>query len=244
MEQLEGVEEPAPVDTEPSDPPAPLNPGSLVHAAVGCLAGMTLGIVLAQITLAFRPDSDDLWVTAAVLVGLWIGLLGAAFWASRTRGTGSMTRDFGVRVTWGDLGLGLLAGLAVQILVALMYSPFSEVDSELSAPARDLAQQAPDRLAQAVLTVLIVGGAPFVEEIFFRGLLLGALRRLGTAVAVIVSAAAFALVHMQPLAIPALTVLGIVLALMTVGRRRLGAAIVTHATFNGITMAVLLFPSS
>ena len=236
MEQLEGVEDEVPpaVDTP--------TPGSLVHAAVGCLSGMFLGVVLAQITLAISPDADDLWITACVLVGLWIGLLGATLWASRRHGSGSVARDFGVRITWSDVGLGLVAGVAVQILVAVMYAPFSEVESELSAPARELAQQAPDRMAQIVLTILIVGGAPFVEEVFFRGLLMGALRRLGTAVAVIVSSAAFALVHVQPLAIPALTFLGVVLALLTVARRTLGAAIATHATFNAITMAVLLFP--
>ena len=156
-----------------------------------------------------------------------------------------MRRDFGVSITWGDLWLGLIGGVGVQSIVAVMYLPFSEINEELSAPARDLAEQAPDRAGLLALSALVVIGAPLVEEIFFRGVLMGALKRVGLAVAVVVSAVAFAFVHFgQLLAMPAFVVLGVVLGLLTLGRGRLGPAIVTHATFNAITMAVLLFPAS
>lgn len=231
----------APVEVE--SPPS--SPATLTDAAIGFLVGILASTFLGALVFTVVGEDGQLAVTAASLLGLWIGLLWSALRASRKRGTGSLREDFGLRVTWGDLVIGVLAGIGVQMLVALMYAPFSELNSELSAPARSLAEQAPDRAGLLALSAMVVIGAPLVEEIFFRGVLMGALRRLGTAVAVLVSAVAFAFVHFgQMLAMPAFVVLGVVLALLTVARGRLGPAIVTHATFNGITMAVLLFPPS
>ena len=230
-------------DASAEEPAPPGSPATLADAAIGFLVGILASTFLGASVFTIVGEDGQLAVTAASLLGLWVGLLWSALRASRKRGTGSLTTDFGLRITWGDLWIGLLAGVGVQMLVALMYAPFSELNSELSAPARSLADQASDRAGLLALSAMVVIGAPLVEEIFFRGVLMGALRRVGTAVAVLVSAVAFAFVHFgQMLAMPAFVVLGVVLALLTVLRGRLGAAIVTHATFNGITMAVLLFP--
>ena len=240
MEDLDVV-----VDDAGEQPEPPASPATLMDAAIGFVVGILASTLLGAAVYLVVGEGSELAVTAASLVGLWMGLLWSAVRASRKRGTGSMRRDFGISITWGDLWLGLLGGIGVQSIVALMYMPFSELNSELSAPARSLADQAPDRAALIALSALVVIGAPLVEEIFFRGVLMGALKPLGSAIAVLVSAVAFAFVHFgQLLAMPAFVVLGVVLALLAMGRRRLGPAIVTHATFNGITMAVLLFPAS
>ena len=65
-------------------------------------------------------------VTAADLIGLWVGLAGAAVYASRRRGTGSLGRDFGWRFgAWWDVPLGAAAGLGSQyLLIPLLYLPF------------------------------------------------------------------------------------------------------------------------
>jgi len=217
----------------------------LGDAAVGFMAGLLASVVFGGIAAGVLGTDQPLMITAAGLIGLWAGLYWSAQRASSKRGTGSVFRDFGVRFTAGDLGIGLAAGFLVQLAVALMYLPFSDLNSELSAPARSLTEQAPGDGAMILLTVLVVAGAPFIEELFFRGVLLGALRRFGAAIAVLVSAVAFSLVHFgQLLAMPAFVLLGVVLGALAVWRDRLGAAIVTHATFNAITMAVLLAPGS
>jgi len=240
-EAVEGSGEPA----EDLAAAAPASPATLADAILGFLVGILASTLFGGAVVVALGEDAQLAVTAASLVGLWVGLLGSAVWASRRRGTGSMRRDFGISITWGDLGLGLLGGIGVQSIVSLMYLPFSELNSELSRPARSLAEQAPDRAGLLALSALVVIGAPLVEEIYFRGVLMGALKRLGSAIAVLVSAVAFAFVHFgQLLAMPAFVVLGVVLGLLALGRKRLGPAIVTHATFNGITMAVLLFPAS
>ena len=243
MEPIVEGGEVAESDPEAVEPAA--SPATLADAAIGFLVGILASTTFGALTFTIVGEESELAVTAASLIGLWVGLLWAALRASRKRGTGSMRRDFGVSITWGDLWLGLLGGIGVQSIVAIMYLPFSELNDELSAPARDLAEQAPNRAGLLALSALVVIGAPLVEEIFFRGVVMGALKRLGLAVAVLVSAVAFAFVHFgQLLAMPAFVVLGVVLGLLTLGRRRLGPAIVTHATFNAITMAVLLFPAS
>ena len=250
MEPFDAERNVAPVisddgDLEAGESEPAHSPATLGDAAVGFVVAILASTFLGALVFTVAGEDSELAVTAASLVGLWIGLMWSAIRASRKRGTGSVRRDFGVKITWGDLWLGLLGGIGVQSIVAVMYLPFSELNEELSAPARELAEQAPDRAGRIALSVLVVIGAPLVEEIFFRGVLMGALKRVGLAIAVLVSAVAFALVHFgQLLAMPAFVVLGVVLGLLTLGRRRLGPAIVTHATFNAITMAVLLFPAS
>ena len=231
--------------SDESSPMGPVpSPATFADAMIGFFLGLLCSTVFGAVVYQVAGEDAELAITAASLVGLWIGLLWSAQRASSRRGTGSIRRDFGVRITWGDLWLGLLGGVGVQAIVAMMYMPFSELSSELSAPARSLTEQAPDRAGLIALSVLVVLGAPLVEEIFFRGVVMGALRGLGSAIAVLVSAVAFAFVHFQLLAMPAFVVLGVVLGLLTLGRGRLGPAITTHATFNAITMAVLLAPAS
>lgn len=231
-------------DSDGGAAPAP-SPATFGDAALGFFAGLLASVAFGGVAAAALGTDQPLMITAASLIGLWAGLYWAAQRSSSRRGSGSVFADFGIRFTPGDIGIGLAAGLLVQILVALMYLPFSELNSELSAPARSLTEQAPGDGALILLTVLVVVGAPFIEELFFRGVLLGALRRFGAAIAVLGSAVAFSLVHFgQLLAMPAFVLLGVVLGTLAVRRGRLGAAIVTHATFNAITMAVLLAPGS
>nr|MBA3534562.1 CPBP family intramembrane metalloprotease [Ardenticatenales bacterium] len=71
--------------------------------------------------------------------------------------------------------------------------------------------------AQGLIIALVVVGvlAPLVEEILFRGFLFGGLTRFtGPIQAALISGTLFAAIHLQPLAFPALFVLGVVLALL------------------------------
>jgi membrane protease YdiL (CAAX protease family) len=91
-------------------------------------------------------------------------------------------------------------------------------------------------------------GAPVVEELFFRGLVLRSLqRRFPDTAAVPLSAVVFGLAHLQALSaagllvvVTSLTALGVVLALLAVRSGRLGPAMWAHATFNAFTVVVLL----
>lgn len=89
-------------------------------------------------------------------------------------------------------------------------------------------------------SVAVVLVAPVVEELFFRGLLLGALRRRwGTGVAVVGSSLVFGVTHFQPLQFVALTAAGLMFAGAAVRTGRLAAAIAVHAGFNATTFVAL-----
>lgn len=215
----------------------------LGDATIGYLVGLVASMLLAGLWLAASGDAElNLTGLAVAQVGLWTGFLGAPVVAARRRGSGSLGQDFGLVVRPRDALVGLPLGIACQvILVPLIYLPLSFfVDtSALSEPARDLTGRA-DGIAFAVLAVVVVGGASVVEELFFRGLLLQALRRrLGPVMAVAGSASVFGLTHFQPLQFPALAAFGAVLGWLTLRSGRLGPAIWTHAAFNATTIAFL-----
>ncbi|MCU0270884.1 MAG: CPBP family intramembrane metalloprotease [Acidimicrobiales bacterium] len=91
------------------------------------------------------------------------------------------------------------------------------------------------------MLVIIVGiGAPIAEEIFYRGLALGAMqRRWGATWGLVASSGLFALTHNQPLQFPALLAFGLVLGWMVQRTGRLGPAVWAHLGFN-MTAALAL----
>lgn len=94
-----------------------------------------------------------------------------------------------------------------------------------------------------LLALLVVCVAPFVEELVFRGVLLAGLAsRMHVAWAVLVSALIFGCAHLPDFGflwypVPALVVMGLVLAWLRVKTRSLWPSVTLHATNNA--MAVL-----
>ena len=84
-------------------------------------------------------------------------------------------------------------------------------------------------------------GAPVIEELFFRGLLLRALKaRIGSVGAVIASGVLFGLAHFEPLQLPVLALFGVVLGMVALRTGRLGPGICAHAAFNSLAVYSLL----
>ena len=91
-----------------------------------------------------------------------------------------------------------------------------------------------------LLVLLVVVGAPIVEE-FFRGFLMGALERTsGKAWALWISALLFGAGHFEPLQTAALVLFGLVVGYLVQRYDRLGPSIFAHMGFNAVTIAVLL----
>jgi membrane protease YdiL (CAAX protease family) len=90
------------------------------------------------------------------------------------------------------------------------------------------------------LMLLLVGiVAPIVEETFFRGVLYGWLRsRLPLFVAVLLSAAVFAAAHVIPILLPALFVVGVILALAYELSGSLWTSIALHMMQNSLVVVV------
>lgn len=227
-------------------------PGGLAEAAIGFLLGLTLSGILGNIWLATHPEQEELSIGGQgfAQLGLWAGLVGAAVFASRRRGTGSLRTDFGLWFRAKDLAVGAVVGVLSQLLLipglALVLRPLLG-DPDVEGPTHDLIKSAAG--AGLVMFVLFVTiGAPLVEELFFRGLILRAFeRRFGPTLAIVGSALVFGLAHPQPLPAKALAlvlislaVFGLVLGWLAVASGRLGSAIIAHAVFNAWTVFFLL----
>ena len=143
-----------------------------------------------------------------------------------------------------DVPVGIGIGLALQIVVVpLLYWPILRIfgDLDVEGPARDLTELADTPVEVSLLVVMTVLLAPLTEEVFFRGLLQGALRdRIGAFWAVAIASVVFGITHFQLVQFPALVLVGVVNGLLVLRTGRLGAALWAHASFNAVTVAVLL----
>ena len=85
--------------------------------------------------------------------------------------------------------------------------------------------------------VVVAGVAPVVEELTYRGLGFAAVRdAFGNGVAVVVTALAFGLAHGLFIALPVLTVFGLILAWVRLTTGSIYPTIALHALFNGIAL--------
>jgi membrane protease YdiL (CAAX protease family) len=115
------------------------------------------------------------------------------------------------------------------------------VQSLMEEPPRNpqLDLIAPDGFSWSglLITLAFVGAiVPFAEELFFRGLVYGWLRRrMSVGLAASVSALGFAVLHGIWWLIPALALLGIVLALIYERSGSIWTAVITHGLFNSFT---------
>ena len=244
--------EPQPV-LPPPPAPAPRPPGwGLGDFLVGVFGGYALASLVAALWYAVSGDDElNLAGQGFSQIGLWTGMVGAAVMASHRKGAGTLAEDFGLKGKWSDIGLGLVVALGVQLLVlpaiAYLLRPLLG-EPEVSGPVQELLDKS-QGLAFAGLILSVAVGAPIVEELFFRGLLLRSLqRRVPDWAAVVVSAVAFGIAHGSALPVDAvllvmisLTVFGAILAVLAIRTGRLGPSIVTHAVFNLFTLLYLTF---
>jgi hypothetical protein len=108
---------------------------------------------------------------------------------------------------------------------------------DFSAAAADEAEKLADNgslLTLLILAVLVVVGAPIAEELTFRGLLWAGLakRRAADWVCVLVTAAAFALIHFEPKRVLVLFTIGVVLGVVRLKSQSVGASMIAHGVNN------------
>ena len=226
----------------------------LKWAAAGWAAGFVGSVVGVFAVVEFfgvsvaasggEDTSSELTVGPLVLLQLplWIGLFGTPLLA-RLRGL-RWREQLGWKMRPRDIPLGLAIGALMQlVLLPLLYWPIIELfgDLDVEGPARDLTDMASTPFEVVALVVMTVVMAPLTEEVFFRGLVQGALRDwLGPIRALAIASALFAATHFQLVQFPALVVVGLVHGLMVLGTKRLGPALWSHVGFNAITVFVLL----
>lgn len=211
-----------------------------------------LGVLAANlVTGALHGTGTDLpdppiGVLAASLVALW-SVYAAGIWlASSQLGSGSVVTDLGISFRPVDLA-GVPIGVAAQlVLVPAVYLPLRAIWSDtftrdrLEETARDLVDRADGGLV-VVLFVLVVVGAPVMEEAFFRGMLQRPLlATIPSWSAVGAVAAVFAAVHFRPLEFAGLFAFGVVLGVCAWRTGRLAMPVLAHVAFNATGLILVL----
>lgn len=205
---------------------------SMVTGVFGVAAGAEIG------------GTESYAETIGSLVGLWCGLIPGTYLVCRARGSGNVVADLGIKFKPKDLWAAF-AGLGCQFLVLpILYLVVEQLASrdltkDLEEPAKNLTDNAHGP-GFWMLAVFLIVGAPLVEEIFYRGLLLRSLKRSMPAWPAVISCGLiFGAAHFNFITLPGLAVFGVVLGYLVHRAERLGPAIVAHAAFNGATVIAL-----
>ena len=198
-----------------------------------------------QVAGGSEPDLFNLayWQFALLQLPLWL-TLAVVTWAVVRRHGVDLRAALGLTQRWYDVFVGLASGLLTQLLLVpaiyLPLAPFIDAE-EVEEPARRIMSLADGPAGVAVVVVGVLLVAPFVEELYFRGLLLRALwGRMGRTAVVVVSSVLFGLAHVQLLQLPALVAFGLVAGVLVVATKRLAPAMWAHAAFNSFTVVQLL----
>jgi uncharacterized protein len=211
--------------------------------AITWLVGSVVGATVVSAAGYQNTDEAPVWVTMVVASGLWAPMLLGMWLLSERSGRRRFARrafveEYGLRFKVVDL-VGVPIGVLAQLVaVRLLYWPLERAwpdtfsRSRVERNARDLYDQAHGGWLIGLIVIVVIG-APLVEELMYRGLLQGAaVRRLNDTVAVVAVAAFFALIHLRWVELPGLFVFGLVLGVCALRTGRLGMSIAGHMAFN------------
>jgi membrane protease YdiL (CAAX protease family) len=154
---------------------------------------------------------------------------------------------------------GLLNLLSTVVLESLGYSTDSRVQQPFMQSLKGWIEESPSVAIPAIVFVVVILG-PFVEELVFRGAIFNGLYRLirraslflggkevtrsadliSFTVAAIVSSGFFALLHLEPVLLPALLTLAVALCALFRWSGSLLPSFVAHATFNSFATLVII----
>lgn len=229
-------------------------PDFLIVFGLGIAGGLVASFGVAAATGELKPSAAATFgiIFPGQVAATLLGLLRVR----AKRGYPSLRAAFGLSflardLRWIFLGVGLNIGLI------LLFIPIVKL-IEAKEPAQGIVQLMtgvanPLTIVLAGVALLVL--APLTEEMTYRGLLLRLVRqRAGKNTAIVVSAVVFGLIHLLGItdfsaetfrtalvvAVPQFTVVGVVLALLTVRHERLGPAMATHAGYNALSFVALL----
>ena len=150
--------------------------------------------------------------------------------------------------------------LSVLVLERLGYPTESTVQQPFMRGLVGWVQESPGVAIPAIVCVVVIFG-PAVEELVFRGAIFNGLYRLGSLVSArlggnedpgrnakrisfvlsaLVSSAVFALLHLEPVLLPALLILGVFLCALFARTASLLPSFVAHATFNSLAVLLII----
>ena len=180
---------------------------------------------------------------------------------SRPRGGLFVGAGVGVLTGFGALLISLFVNPASAfVLDRLGYSTESTVQQPFMRGLEGWVRESPATAIPAIVLVVIVFG-PAVEELVFRGAIFNGLYRLGGLVSTrsfekqgfgraarrvsfilsaLVSSVIFALLHLEPIVLPAIFILAMILCALFERTASLLPPFVAHATFNSFAVLLII----
>jgi membrane protease YdiL (CAAX protease family) len=215
------------------------SPLSIFLLWIGCYlaAGVLSFFVPLSGSDANAADNPTTLVLALSALALWLPFVVMLRWVARRSATDFRTY-FGLRfakIDWVGIPLGVFCQV---VLMNVINWPLNKWWPETFNPERieTRARGLVDAAQGAwfiVLFVVVVIGAPLVEELVYRGFIQGGLQtRIGSTWALIFTSVWFTVVHLEPVEFPGLFAIAVVLGLCYRRTQRLGLSIVTHLAFN------------
>ena len=143
------------------------------------------------------------------------------------------------RTPRGTYAVAIFGGMTLSVLANMTTSVFVSILTKFGVPYPELPDSMEPTVVSLVLNVISTAVFPaIIEEMVFRGYVLGALRPHGDKVAVIVSAALFGLIHGNILQVPFAFILGLVLGWLVVQTNSIWPAVVLHGVNNLISVVL------
>jgi len=247
--------------TPPTQPPPPTGPPLSVPAGgppppqgalpsvtwgpgrtLGALGAMLLALFAeVAVIAAFDPELETLGATLVLQAALGATLVGAAFIAANTGGARASAADLGLRRPRGRFvratGIAYLGYFVCALLIAALLQPEQEdVTRELGVDE--------GALGVVAAGALIIGVAPFTEEVFFRGFMFAGMRRaLPFAAAALIPSVIWGLFHFTGSGtwgvVVQLSVFGLWLSWLYERTGSLWPPVAVHAFNNAIAFAIL-----
>ncbi len=207
------------------------------------------GFIAALFLSPFDPGSDAeiaayqfLWRVNCIVMFVWFALL--TLWSDRI-GAGPFAGGIRVDARW--IVVGIMLGPALILLPSFIVGSLmpegewryrESVNTDIFAPRNWT-------LAYVFMAVVM---APVIEEVTFRGVAFGALisRNVGPVAAIILSSAAFALIHMQysPAAMLVVFISGIGFAILRLISGTVSVPIIAHSVANADVLVLQWFAAN
>lgn len=226
-------------DTEVRPRPGTGRPGrpslGWTEIAVAIVAFLVFSVASIVVTGLPGPQGQN---TIPVLAGAAVAFLlaVAVALALRVRSLPAV----GLRsTTWRWLLAGVGVGVLARILAFGLVLGYMAITGDQSNPQDYMVATATSG-AVGLLLVLVFGAVltPVAEELMFRGVLYGALRRYGIVAATIVSALLFGLAHGFTIVFPVAVMLGALNALLYERAGSIWPSVVAHAVHNALGFSI------
>jgi membrane protease YdiL (CAAX protease family) len=223
----------------------------LVTVAVMFLFAVIPSVIWLPAQSAWGEKSEEADVALAIGTLVWYATVIFTVLTS-VRRKGGTASDLGLRWptgigrdSWGRIvGITVVTFITMYVVTAaysliaidLFNLDFLEPDDQIPDDFYD------HKIALAMLGIAVVIGAPFTEELFFRGFLFGGVRTyIAVPLAALLTGVLFSLLHFNVGLIIPFTLIGVVLALSYQRSGNLATSIGAHFFFNLISFMVLAF---